>query len=140
MSARIQTIFNQNHWDQLGVGASFLCLLHCLFTPLLATALPILAATEKQAHGTLAIAILLLGMLAFIPGYKKHKNKLIPLLGLIGISLIILATVLPEIENAEIIEKGMVLMGGIIVIIAHLRNAYWCRFCPACNKEDKYCK
>ncbi len=111
-----------------------------LFTPLLATALPILAATEKQAHGTLAIAILLLGMLAFIPGYKKHKNKLIPLLGLIGISLIILATVLPEIENAEIIEKGMVLMGGVIVIIAHLRNAYWCRFCPACNKEDKYCK
>ena len=74
MSARIQTIFNQNHWDQLGVGASFLCVLHCLFTPLLATALPILAATEKQAHGTFAIAILLLGMLAFIPGYKKHKK------------------------------------------------------------------
>lgn len=128
-----QTLENNSRWDQAGIGASFLCVSHCLLTPILITALPVLAATEHQTHSAFAIIILFLGMAAFIPGYLKHHNKSVPLIGVIGISMIILAAVLPEVENAEMIETGMVVVGGITLIYAHLRNAYWCRFCSKCS-------
>lgn len=128
-----QALAKRNHWDQAGIGASFLCVLHCLLTPLLVTALPALAATEHQTHSVFAVIILLLGMLAFIPGYLKHKNKSIPVFGITGVSMIILGAILPEMENAEIIETSLVIVGGMTLISAHLRNAYWCRFCSKCS-------
>ena len=123
----------RNRWDQAGIGASFLCVSHCLLTPLLITTVPILAATEQQTHSAFAIIILLFGMLAFIPGYRKHQKKSIPAVGISGVSMIILAALLPEVENAEMIETGLVLAGGVTLISAHLRNAYWCRFCRKCS-------
>ncbi|NOX43075.1 MAG: MerC domain-containing protein [Gammaproteobacteria bacterium] len=128
-----QSLGQQNHWDHAGIGASFLCVLHCLLTPFLIMALPALAATEHQTHSVFVIIILLFGMLAFIPGYIKHHNKSVPLVGIMGVSMITLAAVLPEVENAEMIETGLVLVGGIALISAHLRNAYWCRFCSKCS-------
>ena len=98
-----QILGHRNHWDSAGVGASFLCVAHCLVTPLLATALPVLASIEGETHRFFSIIILLLGMLAFIPGYREHKNKIIPALGFTGISLIIFAAMLPEMINAVVI-------------------------------------
>jgi len=128
-----QSLGQQNRWDYVGVGASFLCVVHCLLTPVLITALPALAATEHQTHSVFAIIILLLGMLAFIPGYLKHRNKSVPVIGFIAISMITFASVLPEMKNAEMIETGLVMIGGITLIYSHLRNAYWCRFCNKCS-------
>jgi len=128
-----QSSGQQNRWDYVGVGASFLCVVHCLLTPVLITALPTLAATEHQTHSVFAIIILLLGMLAFIPGYLTHRNKSIPIIGFIAISMITFASVLPEMKNAEMIETGLVMIGGITLIYSHLRNAYWCRFCSKCS-------
>jgi len=133
MHSTNQTLDYRNCWDLAGVGASLLCVLHCLLTPLLITALPILAATEHQTHSVFAIIILLFGMLAFTPGYRKHQKKSIPAIGTIGVSMIILAAVFPEVGNAEVIETGLVFFGGITLISAHLRNAYWCRFCSKCS-------
>lgn len=130
-----QTLNSQNMMDKIGVGASLLCVLHCLITPLLVTTLPVVAATEEQMHSVFAIIILSLGMLAFIPGYQKHENKLILITGFMGVSLIIIAALLPEMENAEILETGLVVVGGITLSIAHLRNAYWCRLCNNCNNN-----
>lgn len=132
-----QALDYRNRWDLAGIGASFLCVLHCLLTPLLITALPALAATEHQTHSAFALIILLFGMLAFVPGYRKHQKKSITAVGVIGASMIVLAAVLPEVENAETIETGLVLVGGITLISAHLRNAYWCRFCNKCS--NRYC-
>lgn len=131
-----QSLIQQNSVDYTGVGASFLCVLHCLVTPFLVTALPVLAATEHETHSVFAIIILLVGMLAFIPGYIKHKQKYIPVIGIMGISMISLAAILPEMENAEMIETGLVVAGGITLITAHIRNAFWCRFCRTCSDDD----
>lgn len=133
MDITSQAVGQWNRWDHAGIGASFLCILHCLITPSLITILPALAATEHQTHSVFAIIILFLGMLAFIPGYFKHHNKSVPLMGVMGIAMIILATELPELENIELLETALVLGGGITLISAHLRNAYWCRFCRKCN-------
>lgn len=131
-----QSLGNKFRWDQAGVSASFLCVLHCLLTPILITALPVLAATEHQTHSVFAIIILFLGILAFIPGYFMHHKKSVPVIGFMGISMIILAAVLPEVENAEMIETGLVIAGGVMLISSHLRNAYWCRFCKKCSVDE----
>ncbi len=128
-----QTLGERNHCDKAGIGASFLCVSHCLLAPLLVTALPAIAATEGQTHSVFAVIILLLGMLAFIPGYQKHKKKSIPAIGIAGVFMIILAAILPEMEFAEALETGLVVVGGITLIISHLRNAFWCRFCRQCS-------
>lgn len=126
---------DRNEWDYAGVCSSFLCVLHCLVTPLLITVLPVLSATERQTNGIFAIIVLLVGMLAFIPGYQKHKRKLIPALGVLGASSITLAALLPELNNAELVETCLVLAGGTTLIYAHLRNAFWCRFCNKCSDD-----
>jgi len=133
MYVKSQTLGYRIPWDQAGIGASFLCVLHCLLTPFLITVLPAVVATEHQTHSVFAVIILLFGMLAFVPGYRKHQMKSIPAVGVMGVLMIILAAMLPEMEQAEMIETGLVIAGGITLISAHLRNAYWCRFCSKCS-------
>ncbi len=136
MNTLSQTMKKKNYWDKAGIGASLLCLLHCLATPFLITALPILAATEHQTHSVLAVFMLLIGLLAFLPGYRKHRRKAIPGAGAIGLAAIIAATLLPEMEGRETIETLMVVGGGVILIASHLRNSYWCRFCSVCGDQS----
>jgi hypothetical protein len=124
--------FSKGRWDVAGVGASLLCVLHCIATPFLVGALPVLAATESDVHGVFAAIVLLVGMFAFVPGYRKHNKIRVPLLGFFGISLILLSASLPEHGYSETLETLLVIAGGISLIIAHLRNAYWCRFCSRC--------
>lgn len=132
-----QTAVYRDRWDQAGIGASLLCVLHCLLAPVFITALPAVAAAEHQTHSAFAVIILLFGMLAFIPGYRKHRRKAVPGAGIAGVSMIILAALLPEVESAEVLETLLVLVGGITLISAHLRNAWWCRYCSKCS--DRLC-
>ena len=137
MTLMSQALNRPAYRDIAGASASFLCVLHCLVTPLLITVLPVLAATETATHRSFAVFILVIGMLAFVPGYRKHRKKVIPAAGAIGISAIIAAAVLPEMAGGELFETTLVVSGGLTLIGAHLRNAYWCRFCRVCN--DKPC-
>lgn len=130
MTSRIN---DRNRWDQAGIGASLLCVLHCLLTPVLITVIPVLAATEHQTHSAFAILIFLFGMLAFIPGYRRHRKRSIPVIGAVSVGMIILAALFPEVENAELIENALVVVGGAALISAHFRNVYWCRFCRTCS-------
>lgn len=135
MNIKIQALAQRERWDHAGIAVSFFCILHCLLTPFLITALPVLEATEHQTHSGFAFIILLFGMLAFIPGFIKHQNKSVPLMGVMGMAMILFAAILPKMGNNEIIETGLVLVGGITLISAHIRNAYWCRFCRKCNNS-----
>jgi len=130
-----QTLNHLNYRDTAGASTSLLCILHCIATPFLITALPALAATEHQTHSVFAVVILLVGMLAFVPGYRKHRKKTIPTFGAAGVTMIIAAAMLPEMESGEMIETLMVVTGGLTLIGAHMRNAYWCRSCPICSEK-----
>ena len=59
------SLIQRQPWDLAGIGASTMCVLHCLATPLLVVFLPVLEAVEKQTHTAFALAILALGLLAF---------------------------------------------------------------------------
>ncbi len=132
MNTMRQPSHNRTAWDMAGVSASLLCVLHCLATPLLITTLPVLAATEHLTHSVLSLVMLVIGLAAFIPGYRKHRKLSVSLTAALGLALLISATLLPENAGA-ILEPLLVVGGGLILISAHIRNAYWCRFCRICG-------
>ncbi len=125
-------------WDVAGTLVSSLCVMHCVATPLLAASLPVLAATEEPAHTAFGIAILLLGFIAFVPGYHKHRRAHVIVLGVWGMLMIGIAAFLPEDALAEEVaglptEIVLTVLGGLILVTAHVRNAVFCRACPVCR-------
>ena len=135
------TILNVSHveaqpWDLVGIGASSLCVLHCLATPLLVVFLPILEAVEKQTHAAFALAILAIGLLAFWPGYRQHGRWRIIAAAIVGFGLISLGVTAPEGLLSESAEAFATVLGGAILVTAHVRNAYFCRTCRHCGEQE----
>lgn len=126
--------WGQRPWDLAGVGASALCILHCVATPLLVVAVPALELLERTAHTGFAVAILCIGLLAFIPGYRQHRRWSVVLTALVGFGLLSAGPFMPAGALSESAETGLTVLGGVLLITAHLRNAYLCRFCRACRQ------
>jgi len=136
MSILNATLSGRQSWDWLGIGASTLCVVHCLAAPLLVVALPILEVYERQTHATFALAILGLGLLAFWPGFLRHRRVGIVATALLGFGLISLGVTAPEGLLTEPMEKAATVAGGATLVFAHLRNVFFCRYCPACREQD----
>lgn len=122
-------------WDLAGIGASILCVLHCLVTPLLVVYLPILEVAEKQTHAAFALAILGIGLFAFWPGYLRHRRRKIVAAAIVGFGLISLGVTAPEGLLGESAEAVATILGGAILVTAHLRNAYFCGSCRHCGEQ-----
>ena len=122
-------------WDKAGMATSMLCILHCILTPLLAASLPILAATEQGTHIGLTLALMMIGLLAFIPGYRKHGRRSMVLLGVIGFTLLCSAVILPEGISSEAVEMALTMIGGGFLIVAHMSNLYFCKACSVCGQR-----
>lgn len=131
------TLSRTNPWDLAGVGASLLCILHCVVTPLLVVALPALEIFERQTHAAFALGILAIGLLAFVPGYRRHRQWSVVLMGLIGFGMLSAGVFVPEGIMSETFEIVLTVLGGLTLITAHLRNAYFCRSCQACEDEPR---
>jgi len=122
-------------WDRAGVVGSLVCIFHCVATPFLAATLPILAVTEKETHLGLTLMLMLIGLLAFLPGYRQHNKPFMGLVAGLGFAMLVLAVFIPERLASETLETGLTLAGGILLISAHLTNAYYCRQCRVCAKD-----
>lgn len=136
MSILNLTLSRAQHWDLAGIGASTICVLHCLLAPMLVVFLPSLEVLEKQTHTAFALTILGIGMFAFWPGYQRHRRWNIVAAAVGGFVLISLGAVAPEGLLSDSVEETVTVVGGATLIIAHLRNAFFCRDCPACGEPD----
>ena len=135
MSILRYTAVQERPWDCAGIGASLLCVAHCVATPLLVVLIPATELFERETHAAFALTIMSIGLLAFIPGFRDHRRWRVVLLGLIGFGMLSAGVVIPEGVISETTEKGLTVLGGITLISAHLRNAYFCRHCRVCGKE-----
>lgn len=126
------------YWDRAGVAGSVLCIAHCILTPFLAAVLPILAATEKGTHIGLTLGLMLVGALAFLSGYRRHRKRHLALVAGSGFAMLCLAAFAPEGMASEEVETALTVTGGMCLVFAHLRNAYYCRRCRVCA-EDPCC-
>ncbi len=132
MSARTSIRRPAKAWDRWGVIASALCVAHCIVTPFAALALPALAATDGATHIVLAVAVALFALLAFVPGMKTHGKRRVLALGMTGVTLIWIAVLLPEALVPDALRDGVTVVGGLVMVAAHVFNVVLCRRCASC--------
>ncbi len=135
MSILQLTAVPQRHWDFAGIATSVICVTHCVATPFLIGLLPVVELVERETHTAFVFAILGIGLLAFLPGYRHHRHWRVPAFGLIGIGMLSAGVAVPEGLMNEALETFLTVAGGVTLILAHIRNAYCCRLCRVCGKQ-----
>jgi hypothetical protein len=108
--------------DRLGIGASVLCLLHCLALPFALTAV---AGWSGADHGTFhvlaALTALPLAALAAWPGYKVHRRRHVA--GLFVLGGLLIAGALPaETWIGHDGHIGLTVAGSLLLVGGHVRN------------------
>lgn len=109
-------------FDGVALGASALCLVHCLALPLLITALPalstILDVPERFHRGLLLIAAPA-SLIAVLLG-RRHHHRLSPaLLAIFGMSLLFWGAYGAATARNELLLS---VAGGLVLAWAHIRN------------------
>ena len=111
--------------DMLGVGASSLCAVHCILTPIIIGFLPAIGArflSNQVAHQFLAFWVIFFCLTAIVPGYLRHKRVSILTLMIIGLSFVLFATYFAAGTVGESWEVPCITLGNFTLIAAHLRN------------------
>jgi MerC mercury resistance protein len=119
-------------WDQLGIGLSLLCTLHCLALPFGLMFLPLLAQyflTHPVLHLIFALLIVPTGAYAFIKGYQNHSSLWVMILGLVGLSVLISAVLLFHVFKVKFPELPVVLFGSAALLVGHIVNLHKNRSC-----------
>lgn len=128
----MQSDINRNNWlDKLGVTATSLCALHCIFLPVLLPILPLLGlsvvAEEAFEHLVLA-ASMVVGFIAIFSGFHRYHRKLYPFYSLaLGGFVYANKGIL-----GETYEPLIVTIGAVLIIFAHILNIRLCRSCQSC--------
>ena len=135
MTVLIEGMRRSNGWDRWGALASTLCVVHCLATPIIAALLPAITAYEGVTHGVLAVAVLLFALLAFVPGARTHGKPDVLVLGLVGLTLIWTALLLPDDLFGDEYRDVLTLLGGSTMVAAHVYNVVLCRRCAICCSD-----
>jgi drug/metabolite transporter (DMT)-like permease len=111
-------------FDKLGIGLSVLCLLHCIFLPILLAIVPLLTGSigDSFFHGVLLIVIAPLAMASWSKGLRKFELSAVLVLGLTGLSFLLGALWVPE----GTAHSTVTCLGGMLVVIAHWLNLKSC--------------
>lgn len=109
-------------FDGFAVGASALCLVHCLGLPLLIAALPAIAGGMDPGEG-FHLAVLLFAVptsaFALVEGWRRHRGVAPLFVG--GAGLTLLAAGL-AFEEWAAVETGVTVTGSLLLAGAHLAN------------------
>jgi hypothetical protein len=118
------------NWDRWGIFLSSLCAIHCLVTPILLLALPVLGGyfENQMVHIIMALFVVPVGAFAFWSGYKHHKKMYLLVLGFVGLSLVGGAPLVHDFFHIELMREDlMTIFGSTILIGAHLLNRRACQ-------------
>jgi hypothetical protein len=127
--------------DFVGIGLSLICLIHCLTLPVLIAFAPAILRKlpgDDVTHRSLAVAIGLVGVLAFRSGYRMHRRGWLLVLFIAGLALVSVAAAVGGAVLTEYGEAAITVCGGLLIVAAHLVNHSFCRSCgirncgPAC--------
>jgi hypothetical protein len=143
-----QLASQHHHWgwlDRLGIGMSLICAVHCLLTPILLVLLPIIASSfwmDERFHLWMIILVVPLTCLSFLLGCKRHRDIPLLVLAILGVSLLFCGVCfgcntcagghhLPTLSDFKNFPHGFesvfTTLGGILLVLAHIRNYRLCR-------------
>lgn len=123
------------NWDRWGIFLSSLCAIHCLVTPFLILALPVLGGyfENELVHIIMALFVVPVGVFAFWSGYKHHKKMYLLVMGFVGLSLVGGAPLVHDFLHMEHLhidhahEELMTIIGSVTLIVAHVLNRRACQ-------------
>lgn len=124
--------------DRLGVYASTLCVVHCLFTPVLLSLSSVFAhflPSEERTHRTLALFIALLGAASLLRGFRAHRRLRILALMATGLICIFFAAFRGDHLPGHWAEVAITFLGSLLMIAAHRLNHTFCKDC-ACARHE----
>lgn len=116
--------------DQAAIGLSLLCLVHCLALPLLLVLLPALAAlpiADERFHLALLTLVLPTSAAALWLGWRRHRRWRVMAWGLAGVGILVFAAAFGHDLLGEGGERGLTVIGALLVAASHLRNFRLCR-------------
>ena len=116
--------------DRIAMGLSLACVLHCLLAPsliVLSYGVPSFTIESELIHYLILLLTVPISIFALTLGYKNHKGVSFFVTGVIGISVLILAVIMGEDILGDVGEKGLTLVGSIIVVYAHYSNYRTCQ-------------
>jgi hypothetical protein len=117
--------------DLIGQALSVLCVIHCAATPVVLALAPAAMGMFGNAHPVLLLLVLATAAMAFIPGYRHHRHALPLLLGLGGVTLLTLGTVVFHTSLA--LDTAFSVSGAALMLTAHWKNRTAHRHCHACE-------
>ncbi len=122
--------------DRLGVIASTVCFIHCLATPVIVSLLAVYAhflPSEEHTHRVLAVVITLLGAIAILTGYRRHRRSSV--LGFMAAGLVFIGggAFFGDRLPAHWMEVLVTLAGSCCLIVAHRKNHTFCNSCRRCT-------
>ena len=126
----IDFVEKTENWDRWGILLSSLCAIHCLVTPLLLLALPVLGGyfENQLVHIVMALFVVPVGAFAFWSGYRHHKKLSLLVMGVVGLSLVGGAPLVHDFFHVELMREDlMTILGSAILIGAHLLNRRACQ-------------
>jgi membrane-bound ClpP family serine protease len=128
-------MFKSEHIDRIGIIASTVCFIHCIFTPIILSisiAASSFLPSEAHFHKPMAVLVSLLGVLTLIRGYGRHKKGIILALMLSGLALIFGGAFLPI---SEVSGTIITISGSICLVLAHHKNHSFCNKQCKCSHE-----
>jgi len=124
--------------DNLGITISAVCAIHCVFLPVIFIIAPYSFLASHEFHEALIYFIIPSALVAFVLGCRKHGDKLVAIMGAIGILLLIIALSMHSILHAEqhseeFLSIVITISGSVLLVYSHLRNR------KLCMREDYTC-
>ena len=116
--------------DKLGICLSGLCLIHCLLTPVAMLLLPSIQVLElhEVVHEGLLFVLPVLAILAFVPGYRRHRNWRVFAWALPGFALILFSGLVLD-HGIGLVQTSITIAGSALLIQAHVVNRRLCACC-----------
>lgn len=116
--------------DKLAVSSSTICAIHCIALPFLVSVFPAIGATVfggEEFHILMLWAVIPASLIGLSLGCNKHRNFSILSLGFIGVAILVFAAFFGHDLFGDIGERGVTLLGAVMIAIAHIRNFKICR-------------
>ena len=122
------------NFDNIAIGFSVVCALHCLLLPIAVIFLPAISATflgSEDFHQTLLYFVIPSSIIALSLGCKMHGKYNVYLYGIFGIAILLIAAFFGHDYFGENGETILTLLGASIVSFGHFKNQKLCAEC--CN-------
>ena len=121
--------------NRIGITATSLCALHCIFLPVILPALPLLGLSFLADHtweNVFLLVTAILGSIAMLSGFKRYHRKLYPFyLLLLGVAIYG-----QKHTFSDAVEPYLISIGTLLIVTAHFINIKLCNSCKSCKNSE----